>query len=90
LYIYVFLGYDYLTAWRRRVDARKVAARVLSQVRCRQRTAGKEREKARCVLLKLSRHGEVRLISVRYDEGRRNMAREDITTHLTAKGVVRR
>lgn len=85
LYEYFFSDYTYLSEWRARQEAKAAAEQVLSKpefLSCKRDTM---KETARCVLVNLSRNGHVRLIFVRYDEGERNVVREDLTKHLAEK-----
>ena len=82
LYIYFFSGYIYLPEWRNRPEARTTADQVLSKPEYRNCKNDSSLEAARCVLLGLGRKGSVRLISVGYDEGKRNVMRLDVVKEL--------
>src|SRR4029077_8068899 len=83
-YLYVFFFSDnmVLDDWRRTEDAKKTAEGVLAKnqyVGC----ANADRlEAARCVLRDLSRGGRIRLIFVRYDEGKRVVVPENLAEEL--------
>jgi hypothetical protein len=79
LYVYYFSDYlAYLPEWRKHMDAENTADRVLSKPEYRNCQVADHRESARCVLLSLSQKGAIRLIFVRYDEGKRNVVPKDI------------
>lgn len=83
LYIYFFSGYYDLPQWRARPEAKDVAEAVLLKPeysKCRRDTSI---EAARCVLLELSHGGRIKLLFVRYDEGRRNVVHEDVAKELS-------
>jgi hypothetical protein len=83
LYIYYFSDYlAYLPEWRKHDDAKNTAERVLSKPEYRDCQEDNSRESARCVLLSLSQKGAIRLIFIRYDEGKRNVVPEDIFKEL--------
>jgi len=78
LYEYYFSDYYALPEWRDREQPKKTAERVLSKPAygsCRKETP---KESAGCVLLNLSSHGRIKLLFIRYDEGKRNVVPEDI------------
>lgn len=83
-YLYVFFFSDNVTFddWRRTEDAKKTAELVLAQNQYRSCTNASSLQAARCVLRDLSRGGRIRLIFVRYDEGERHAARENLEERL--------
>jgi len=84
LYVYYFSDYlAYLPEWRKHTDAENTAGRVLSKPEYRNCQTVDHREWARCVLLTLSQKGAIRLIFVRYDEGKRNVVPKDILKILS-------
>jgi hypothetical protein len=86
LYIYYFSDYlVYLPEWRNHNDAKNTAERVLSKPEYRSCKKDDSREAARCVLLELSRNGKIKLLSIRYDEGARNVVPENIAEQLSEK-----
>jgi len=85
LYIYFFSEYIYLPQWRDHAETKNAAKRVLAQPAYRNCKYEGDRQKARCVLLNLSRNGRIKLIFVRYDENRRNVVLEDIPKELSRK-----
>jgi len=89
LYVYFFSEYIYLPEWRSRPEARDSAERVLSRPEYHNCKTDGNREAARCVLMDLARNGKIKLIFVRYDEGRRNIVPEDIFKELSKKEPVR-
>jgi hypothetical protein len=86
LYIYYFSDYYDLPDWRKRPDAAKQAEEVLLRPEYGDCMKKVPRETARCILLHLSRDKKIKLIFVRYDEGRRNVVKEDIVKKLSQKG----
>jgi hypothetical protein len=85
LYEYFFSKYSYLKSWRSRPEAREVARRVLLQSQYSHcRAASEGREMARCVLMFLSARKKVKLLLVRYDEGRRSVEVVDTARELSA------
>jgi hypothetical protein len=85
LYLYFFSDYTYLPAWRKRPESQTVAERVLSKPEYGNCKRNSDFDSARCVLLGLSQKGTVRLEFIRYDEGKRNVVREDIAKELSEK-----
>ena len=85
LYIYFFSEYIYLPQWRNHAETKNAAERVLARPEYRSCKSEGDRQKARCVLLNLSRNGRIKLIFVRYDEDRRNVVPEDIPKELSRK-----
>lgn len=85
LYIYFFSDYVELPEWRGHAEAKSVSERVLAKAEYRRCKIADSREAARCVLLSLSQNEAIRLIFVRYDEGARNVVREDIVKELAEK-----
>lgn len=85
LYIYYFSEYIYLSDWRSHTEAKEAAQRVLSEPKYRDCKAKNQHETAKCVLLDLSRHGEIKLMFIRYDENRRSVVPEDIPEELARK-----
>ena len=83
LYEYFFSKYGYLKPWRSRPEAREVATRVLSEPDYSHCKAAIGPEKARCVLSFLSANKAIKLLFVRYDEGRRSVVVEDLTKELS-------
>jgi hypothetical protein len=89
LYIYFFSEYlVYLPEWRSHDEARNTAEHVLSKPEYLSCKRGSSREAARCVLLYLSRNGKIKLLFIRYDEGQRNVVRENIAGQLAEKKAV--
>jgi hypothetical protein len=88
LYEYFFSDYTYLGEWRAGQEARNTAERVLSKPEYRGCKRESMQQSARCVLADLSRNGRVRLIFVRYDEGERNVVREDLAKQIAEKPPV--
>lgn len=84
LYIYFYSGYYALPEWRHRDDAKKAVETVLSKPEYGKCRGNGSLEAARCVLLDLSRDGKIKLLFVRYGEGRRNVVPEDIVKELSA------
>lgn len=85
LYLYFFSDYVELPEWRKKPEAINTAQFVLSKpayLRCRNQSSF---QAARCVLLKLSRNGSIRQIFIRYDEGKRNVVKEDVVRELLNK-----
>jgi len=86
LYIYFFSGYVELPEWRKNADAKTTAERVLSKPEYEKCNNKNSIEAARCVLLNLSQKRAVKLIFVRYDEGKRSVVPENIVKELSDKG----
>lgn len=84
LYEYFFSKYSYLKPWRRRPGAKGAATHVLREPRYSRCKAAIGREKARCILRFLSANGAIKLLFVRYDEGRRSVEVEDLAMELSA------
>jgi hypothetical protein len=85
LYIYYFSSYNNLSEWRAEEGAKTAAERVLSKpeyAACKNKSL---RESARCVLLDLSRTVDIKLLSIRYDEGKRNVTKQSIGEQLSQK-----
>jgi hypothetical protein len=76
-----------LADWRKGAEAKKTAETVLSKPEYQNCKNEINVEAARCVLLNLSRGGAIRLIFIRYDEGKRNVGAEDIVRELSEKRV---
>jgi hypothetical protein len=87
LYVYFFSDYTFLGDWRDSEEAKKTAERVLAQPEYLTCKNADRRGTARCVLRQLSRNGRIRLIFVRYDEGQRNVVRENIAEELSEKST---
>ena len=87
LYVYFFSDYTILEDWRSSEEATKTAERVLAQPEYLTCKNAEKREAARCVLRELSRNGRINLIFVRYDEGQRNVVRENIAEELSEKST---
>jgi hypothetical protein len=85
LYIYFYSDYYALPEWRGKEEVKEAVQRVLSKPEYRQCKNESSREAARCVLLSLSRNGRIKLLFIRYDEGRRNVVQESISRQLSAK-----
>jgi hypothetical protein len=85
LYEYFFSEYVYLNEWRVQAGAKRTAQQVLSEPVYQGCQTGTELERARCILLSLSRGDKIKLFFVRYDEGHRGVVSEDIVQEL-AKG----
>jgi hypothetical protein len=85
LYVYFFSQYIYLPEWRMHPESKDAARRVLSKPQYYTCKSDSDREAARCVLLDLSRHGRIKLIFIRYDEGRRNVVPQDVSKELSEK-----
>jgi hypothetical protein len=83
LYIYFFSDFYVLQEWRGHDEAKETSERVLSKPEYRNCRKESSREAARCVLLDLSRNGKTRLLFINYDEGQRNVTRENIAKHLS-------
>jgi hypothetical protein len=86
LYIYYYSDYYALPEWRTKEQVTKTADQLLSKPSYRQCQKGTARESARCILLNLSSKGKIRLLFIRYDEGKRNVVPEDIREEVTEKG----
>jgi hypothetical protein len=89
LYIYFFSGYVELPEWRDNAEAKNTADRVLSRsvyAKCKNEN---RINAATCILLSLSQKGAVKLVFVRYDEGKRNVVPEDIVKELSEKKASR-
>lgn len=83
LYEYFFSQYIYLPEWRSTASAKLAAEKILSRP-AYQKCKGKDSHaKARCVLLALSYNRRIKLIFIRYDEGRRNVVPEDIRKEVS-------
>jgi len=85
LYIYYFSDYYALPEWRAKEQVKETADHVLSKPsyrRCRKESG---KESARCILLNLSSQGRIKLLFIRYDEGKRNVVPEDIRQQLLEK-----
>ena len=78
LYVYYFSDYYDLPEWRAKEQAKNTAEQVLSKPAYRNCRKATPRESAGCVLLNLSSHGRIKLLFIRYDEGKRNVVPEDI------------
>lgn len=85
LYIYYFSDYYYLRDWRMRADTARQAEAVLRRPEYERCMKKVPRETARCILLHLSHDESIKLIFIRYDEGRRNVVKEDIVKELSQK-----
>jgi hypothetical protein len=85
LYIYFFSTFYDLAKWRDQAESRATAERVLSKPEYRNCKREKEVDTARCVLLGLGQKGAIRLEFIRYDEGSRNVVRENLVKELTEK-----
>jgi len=83
LYIYFFSDFYVLQEWRTHDEAKNTADRVLSKPEYRNCRNESSREAARCVLLDLGRNGKIRLLFIGYDEGQRNVTRENLAEHLS-------
>jgi len=86
LYVYYYSDYYALPEWRAKEQAKNTAEQVLSKQvyrSCRKETP---RESAGCVLLTLSSHGRIKLLFIRYDEGKRNVVPEDIREQVVENG----
>jgi hypothetical protein len=90
LYVYFFSDFTYLDEWRNTEEARKTAERVLVQPVYSICKSENSREAARCILKNLSRNGRIELIFVRYDEGERNVVRENLAEKLKENSVTPR
>jgi GNAT superfamily N-acetyltransferase len=88
LYIYFFSDFYVLQEWRRHGDSKETAEHVLSKADYRGCKNDDSREAARCVLLRLSRNARIKLLFINYDEGKRNVTREDIAEQLSEKNTV--
>ena len=85
LYVYFFSDYTFLDDWRNTEDAKNTAKQVLAQPIYHSCENANSREAARCVLRDLGRNRRIRLIFVRYDEGQRNVVRENIAEKLSTE-----
>ena len=85
LYVYFYSDYYALPEWRAKEQVKHTAERVLARPSYRSCKKENDRESAGCVLLNLSRQGEIKLLFIRYDEGKRNVVREDIKEQLSEK-----
>jgi hypothetical protein len=85
LYIY-FFSMNATQEWRQRDEPKRLMERVLARPEYRSCRRDDDLESARCVLLNLSRDGKINLILIRYDEGHRNVARQNIIEQLSKKG----
>jgi len=83
LYIYFYSDYFDLPKWRNHPESEATVERVLSKPEYRNCKHDSYFESARCVLLDRSRKGAIRLELIRYDEGARNVVREDMVKKLT-------
>lgn len=71
LFIYFFSDFNVLQKWRDGDEPRTVAERTLSRPEYQVCPQTESRDKARCVLSRLSGNGRIRLLSIRYDENQR-------------------
>ena len=85
LYIYFFSTFYDLAKWRDQGESRATAERVLSKPQYRNCKREKEVDTARCVLLGLAKKDAIKLEFIRYDEGSRNVVKEDLVKELTEK-----
>jgi hypothetical protein len=85
LYIYFFSNFFDLAKWRNRPESQATAERVLSKPEYRKCKRDTDFESARCVLLDLAQKSAIRLEFIRYDEGARNVVREDLAKELIEK-----
>ena len=84
LYVYFFSDYlVYLPEWRDRDGSKHTAERVLSKPEYLTCKSDNSRDAARCVLLRLSRNGKIKLLFIRYDEGQRNVVPENVAKLLS-------
>jgi hypothetical protein len=83
LYIYFFSTFYDLAKWRDHAEWRATAERVLSKPEYRNCKRDMEVDSGRCVLLGLAQKGAIRLEFVRYDEGSRNVVKEDLVKELS-------
>jgi len=83
LFEYFFSGFIYLEDWRRLDEAKNTAGLVLGNPAYRNCANDDRRAAARCVLLKLSKNGKIKLIFISYDEGQRNVVPENIAEQLS-------
>ena len=85
LYVYYFSDYTFLDEWRSKEEAKNTADRILSKPAYRSCKNENSREAARCVLRDLSKGGRVKLIFVRYDEGKRHVVPKSLAERLSEK-----
>jgi len=85
-YLYAFFFSDNVTLdrWKRTKGAKEMADSVLGQMQYLACKKVDSREAARCVLRDISRNGKIRLLFVRYDEGERNVVRENLQKKLAS------
>jgi len=69
LYLFFFGDYIYLEQWRQFGDHRKTATEILNKVEYSRFSGAYEVNKAKQILLHLSRGDRIRVIFIRYDEG---------------------
>src|SRR5882724_5323255 len=60
IYLYSFTGYGYLEAWRQLESTKKTAARLLAMPEYRGCVGSIFRDRARCVLMRLSENGRIK------------------------------
>lgn len=78
VYLYFFSTYYILEEWRKGEEPTNIARRILSKIPYQDCRREAEHETARCLLLRLSREGRIKMYFVRYDEGQRNVVEQDI------------
>ena len=84
LYFYFFSTFYDLPKWRDQSGSRATAERVLSKPEYRNCKREMDVDTARCLLLGLAQKGAITLEFIRYDEGSRNVVKEDLVKELTS------
>ena len=82
IYLYRFSGYAYLEEWRSLESTKKTADRLLAMPEYRGCAGSTFLDRARCVLMRLTENGRIKLRFVRYDEGGRAESFLDIPEEL--------
>jgi len=83
LYVYFFSTFYDLAKWRNQTESRATAQHVLLKPEYRNCKRDMEVDSARCLLLSLAQKGAIRLEFVRYDEGSRNVVKDDLVKEVT-------
>lgn len=78
LYVYFFSDYYALAGWRRTPRASAFAKEILARHADSNCKSRRHTEKARCLILQLSAHDEIKIFNDRYDETSRHRQQENI------------
>ncbi len=87
LYVYYYSDYFALPEWRTKEEVKLTAERILEKPSYRSCKRENDRKSARCILLNLGAEGKIKLLFIRYDEGKRNVVQEDIREQVSEKAL---